>query len=108
MKKVLDILKKYLVFSFVLSIIIFIWVIGSMIESNALQTINIFYFVKIVLCILGMTVILIPMIALCDLCFIVGAKGLYEEYKHSNSRGKIILIIVCIVMLLKKITEWTR
>ncbi|MGN2337636.1 5'-3' nuclease [Clostridium cagae] len=106
MRKVFDRLKKYLVITFVLSIIIFIWAIVSSIRNNTLPTVNLIYIIKAICCILGLTILLVPAIAMIDL-LVKGHMSLVKDFKESDSKGKITIVVVCIMILLRKILIWT-
>ena len=108
MKKMFKVLKKYFVITFVLSIIMFIWAIVSMVRSNTLQTIDLLYIIKIVFCILGLTVILVPVIAILDLFIVKSSTALFKDFKDADRKGRIIIIVVVIILLLRKILIWTR
>lgn len=108
MKKVLELLKKYLVITFSLSIIIVIYSIYPMARTNTLPIINLYYIVKVVLGILIITIILIPAIALADLCIVRSVTYLFKDFKYADKSGRICLIIGLLLVLFQKIGEWTR
>lgn len=107
-RKVLDILKKYLVIGFAFSVLLFVCDIFSMVRNNTLPTVNLIYIIKNVFGILAETVIAVPAIAILDFCFIYCAKSLFKDYKYADKKGRIIIIIAFIVVLIKKIGDWTR
>jgi hypothetical protein len=108
MKKVFEVLKKYFIITFVLSIIMFIWVIASMIRSNTLPTINLLYIIKAVFGISIIIVSLVPVIAILDLFIVKSSTALFKDFKDADRKGRIIIIVVVIILLLRKILIWTR
>ena len=108
MKKVLDKLKQYLLIAFIFSVIIITCLIVKMVRSNTLPTIDLLYIIKIIFSIMSMTLGLIIGIAMLDFCLIYCAKSLFKDFKYADKSGRITIIIVCIVVLLQKIGEWTR
>ena len=104
MKKVIDLLKKYLVIGIVVSIIMFIWVIFS----DTLPTVDLLYILKSILLILSITVIVLPVIAMVDWLIVESAKALFDDFKYADKSGRITIIIVSIGLFIKMISEWNR
>ena len=108
MKKMLKLLKTYLVIAFVISVFMSISDIVYMIRNNAIPIINLFYICKFIFTSLAMIVILIPAIALVDFCIVKSVTLLFKEFKYADKSGRICLVIGLILMLFQKIGEWTR
>lgn len=108
MKKVFEVLKKYLVIGFVLSMIIDVFGIVSMIRSNTLPTVNLLYIIKFVFGTFGETVLLVPVIAIIDLFIVKVHMSLVKDFKEADRKGRIIIIVSVIIVLLRKIVIWTR
>ena len=103
MKKVLDLSKKYLIIGFLLSILFFAQLIFS---NPPLPIVDFIYIIKLMFGILAMTVIFIPVVAFVDWLIIRSCKELFKDYKYADRSGRIVIIIVCIVLFIKMITDW--
>lgn len=108
MKKVLKVLEKYFIISIPFSILIFAWIIASLIRNNALPIIDLFFIIKSIVGIVTMAVILLPGIAIIDLLTVKSAVVLFKDFKEADRKGRIIIIVVFIMLLLRKIFIWTR
>lgn len=108
MKKILDVLKKYIFIAFLLSITMEVWVIVSRFGNATIPTIDLLYIIKDILATLIITIILVPVVALGDLFIIQSSKALFKDYKNADKKGRIIIIVVFVIILLRKIAIWTR
>ncbi|MBN1056961.1 5'-3' nuclease [Clostridium botulinum] len=106
MRKVFDILKKYLAVAFVLSIIIYIGCTVCALRNNTLPTVNIFYIIKYIYSIVKGAVLLIPLVAVIH-GIVLCHKSLVKDFKESDKKWKVITIVIFIMVFLRKLLIWT-
>ncbi|OSA97902.1 UNVERIFIED_ORG: 5'-3' nuclease [Clostridium botulinum] len=106
MRKLFNILRKYLVIAFILSTIMYIAATAYALINNIMPTVNITYIIKYICSIAKGTVLLVPMVAVihgATLC----CKSLVKDFKESDKKGKIVIIVICIMVFLRKLLIWT-
>ncbi|WP_298840340.1 hypothetical protein [Clostridium sp.] len=104
MKKMIGLLKKYLVIGLVLSSIF----VSGLILSAPTPNVGLFYIIKIIGCVLLMAVVFIPLIAIADWLIIRTYKSIFNDFKNDDRSGRITIIIVSIGLFIKMIYEWDR
>lgn len=108
MKKVLNVLKKYYIFAFIVSSFITISSIYNQCKSGNMMTISFIFIVKMLMAILLISILMMPLIAIIDFLIVKSAKALFKDYKQADKSGKIIIIVVFILALIRKILILTR
>lgn len=104
MKKVIYLLKKYLVFTFVLGSIMVAW----MTFSEPIPTVDLLYIIETMASVLAIAIILVPAIAFVDWFIVRAAISLFKDFKYADRSGRILIIVVSIGLFIKMIFNWNR
>lgn len=107
MKRVYEYLRKYLIISLLLTGSIFAIGIMNMIRDGNLPEITYHYLFEVVISFGGCTLLLIIPIAYIDLLIVKAAQALFTDFKHADKAGKITIIVVMVILLLRKIVTLT-
>lgn len=97
------IIKKYYKFTLIITTIIMSAFLIDNHISGTFPTVNFTYIVRLVFSYLGIAVILLPMICITDFLLIQSAKALFQDFKEADRVGRVIIITVAMIFILRKI-----
>jgi hypothetical protein len=107
MKTICEYLRKYISISLVITVGIVMYTIAHMASNGSIPPMTIKYFLRSVIGILIIMISLIPAIAYIDLLIVKAAQLLFSDFKHADKAGKVTIIVVTVILLLKKIVSLT-
>lgn len=108
MQKFINIVIKYSKLTSLISVLI---LFASFIDdalSGKLPTIDSFYFINLGLGFIMITIALLPIVIFVDYLIIKSAKSLFNDFIDADNSGRIIIILVVFVLILRKIYLLSR
>ncbi|MBY7024162.1 5'-3' nuclease [Clostridium botulinum] len=106
MKKLFQILRTYLAVAFILSTIIYIVATAHALIKDTMPTVNVFFVIEYICSIIKGALLLVPIVAVIHAATLC-CKSLVKDFKESDKKGKIVIIVICTMVFIRKLLIWT-